>query len=180
MRPMSATRYVAFLRAINVGGHVVKMDVLRTLCESVPLTNVSTFIASGNVIFESKRPSASVEAAIEKKLRAALGYEVATMVRSGADLAAIVQRVTDEGLDRDVTLYVGLLKDAPPAPVVKAVGAMSNAVDLLSIEGREVFWRCRTSFSESTIAGPRLEKALGRPVTMRNYNTIRKLAAKLV
>src|SRR6188472_1508109 len=102
---MSSTRYVAFLRAINVGGHIVKMDHLRTLCEAIPLANVSTFIASGNVLFESKKPRAQVEAAIEKKLKAALGYDVATMVRSGADLAAIVERVKKEGLDRDVTLY---------------------------------------------------------------------------
>jgi len=176
---MSSTRYVAFLRAINVGGHIVKMDHLRTLCEAIPLANVSTFIASGNVLFESKKPRAQVEAAIEKKLKAALGYDVATMVRSGADLAAIVMRVKKEDLDRDVTLYVGLLKEPPPAQVVKAVAAMSNAIDLLSIEGGELYWRCRKSFSESTIAGTKLDRALGCPVTMRNYNTVRRLAEKL-
>jgi hypothetical protein len=46
-------RYVAFLRAINVGGHVVKMDRLRTLFEGLGFANVSTFIASGNVVFDS-------------------------------------------------------------------------------------------------------------------------------
>ena len=173
-------RYVAFLRAINVGGHIVKMDHLRTLCEAIPLGNVATFIASGNVLFDSKKPRAQVEAAIEKKLKAALGYDVATMVRSGADLAAIVERVTKERLDRDVALYVGFLKDLPPAQVVKAVTALSNAIDLLSIEGGEVYWRCRKSFSESTVAGLKLDKALGRPVTFRNYNTVRRLSERLI
>lgn len=173
-------RYVAFLRAINVGGHIVKMDQLRTLCEAIPLANVSTFIASGNVLFDSKKPRAQVEAAIEKKLKAALGYDVATMVRSGADLGVIVERVTKERLDRDVTLYVGFLKDLPPAQVVKAVTALSNAIDLLSIEGGEVYWRCRKSFSESTVAGLKLDKALGRPVTFRNYNTVRRLSERLI
>ena len=172
-------RYVAFLRAINVGGHIVKMDHLRTLCEAIPLANVATFIASGNVLFDSKKPRAQVEAAIEKKLKAALGYDVATMVRSGADLAAIVERVTKERLDRDVTRYVGFLKDVPPAPIVKAVAALSNAIDLLSIDGGEVYWRCRKSFSESTIAGLKLDKVLGGPVTFRNYNTVRRLSEKL-
>ena len=176
---MPLTRYVAFLRAINVGGHVVKMDRLRALCESIPLTNVSTFIASGNVLFDSKKPAAQAEAAIEKALKAALGYDVATMVRSGADLRNIVTRVNEEGLDEDARLYVGFLKETPRASVVTAVTAMSNAVDLLSIEGTELYWRCRSSWSESTVAGPRLEKALGMPVTVRNYNTVRKLAAKL-
>jgi uncharacterized protein (DUF1697 family) len=56
---------------------------------------------------------------------------------------------------------------------------MSTSVDTLAIERTELFWQCRKSFSESTVAGPKLEKALGRPVTMRNYNTVRKLAEKL-
>lgn len=52
------TRYFAFLRAINVGGHVVKMDRLRQVFESLAFSNVETFIASGNVIFESTSHSA--------------------------------------------------------------------------------------------------------------------------
>jgi len=172
-------RYVAFLRAINVGGHVVKMSALKVLCESISLANVSTFIASGNVIFDSPKPRTQVETAIEKKLQSALGYTVSTMARSGDELAAIVEHVGRRGLDRDVRLYVGLLKDAPPAPIIKTVAAMSNDTDILSVSGSEVYWRCRTSFSESTIVGSRLEKALGRPVTFRSVTTIRRLTARL-
>ena len=173
------TRYVAFLRAINVGGHIVKMDHLRALCESIPLAKVTTFIASGNVLFESAKPVAHVEAAIEKKLRAVLGYEVAAMVRSGADLGAIVERVTRNELDHGVRLYVGLMKNPAPPAVVKTVAAMSNDLDVLTVRGAEVYWQCRTSFSESTIVGSKLEKALGRPVTFRNITTIRRVAEKL-
>ena len=70
-------KYVAFLRAINVGGHTVKMDHLRNLFESMGFANVETFIASGNVIFDSKTKStAALEMEIENQLQAALGYEV--------------------------------------------------------------------------------------------------------
>ena len=171
-------RYVAFLRAINVGGHVVKMDRLRALCAAVPLDNVATFIASGNVLFDSNKTPRQLESAIENALEAALGYAVATMVRGGPDLAAIVERVTARSLDQDGTLYVGFLKDAPPSPAVKAVTALSNEADVLSVHGAELYWQCRTSFSESTIVGSRLEKLVGQPMTLRNYNTVRKLAAK--
>jgi len=51
-------RYVAFLRAINVGGHVVTMAQLKRAFEAVPLASVETFIASGNVIFESRSTDA--------------------------------------------------------------------------------------------------------------------------
>jgi uncharacterized protein (DUF1697 family) len=174
-------RYVAFLRAINVGGHVVKMEQLRTAFEAIRLTGVSTFIASGNVIFESGRAVELVETAIEKKLKSTLGYEVATMVRSGPDLAAILRHVEHEELGPapGITLYVGFLKTAPTPEIVTAVAALSNEVDVLRVRGRELYWRCNKSFAESTVAGPRLGKVLKVPTTVRNFNTVRRLAAKM-
>jgi uncharacterized protein (DUF1697 family) len=84
-------RYIAFLRAINVGGHnTVKMDFLRHLFESLGFSNVETFIASGNIVFETKSKNAqALEREIEKGLREALGYAVATFIRTGTELAAI-------------------------------------------------------------------------------------------
>ncbi len=68
-------KYVAFLRAINVGGHTVKMDYLRGLFEAIGSRNVETFIASGNVIFDSKSKNApALERRIEKHLEETLGY----------------------------------------------------------------------------------------------------------
>ena len=85
-------RYVAFLRAINIGGRVVKMDRLRKLFEELPLTNVETFIASGNVIFESSAGNtASLEARIEGRLSEALGYEVAAFLRTAGEVGAIAR-----------------------------------------------------------------------------------------
>ena len=89
MIPMQ--RYIAFLRAINVGGHTVKMDALRVLFESLGFINVETFIASGNVLFETPDGDPQeMETKIEACLRSALGYEVATFIRTRAELAAIV------------------------------------------------------------------------------------------
>jgi uncharacterized protein (DUF1697 family) len=173
------TRYIAFLRAINVGGHVVKMDHLRALFESIPLADVSTFIASGNVIFHSKKPAAPLEAAIEKKLRSALGYEVAAMIRTPDELAGMVEHVEANELDAaGLTLYVGLLKTAPSAASVRAVCGLSNDVDLLSIRGREVYWQCRRNLLDSTLSGAKLEKLCAGAATFRNFNTVRRLAAR--
>lgn len=170
-------RFVAFLRAINVGGHVVKMDRLCALFESAGLANVSSFIASGNLLFESRKTPAAVEALLEKTLKADLGYEVITMVRTAAEVASIVEHVDREGLaDDGAMLYVGLLKSAPPAASARAVEAMSNDVDTLTIHQRELYWRCNKRFSDSTIKGPKLGKALGVAVTTRNVTTLRNLA----
>jgi uncharacterized protein (DUF1697 family) len=72
-------RYVAFLRAINVGGRTVTMERLRALFSDIGFSNVETFIASGNVIFDSKSAApTTLEKDIERQLEASLGYSVAT------------------------------------------------------------------------------------------------------
>ncbi len=69
------SQYVAFLRGINVGGHRVKMDRLRSLLEGLDLVDVSTFIASGNMIFSTSEAPLVLEAQIEQRLRTGLGYD---------------------------------------------------------------------------------------------------------
>ena len=84
------SRWIAFLRAINVGGHTVKMNHLRQLFESLGYSSVETFIASGNVVFEAASKNAGMlEKKIENGLREALDYEVATFIRTDAELADI-------------------------------------------------------------------------------------------
>src|SRR5262245_43574496 len=106
-------KYVAFLRAINVGGHVVKMDHLRSLFEALKFSNVETFIASGNVIFDSKTTDTkALESKIEKHLKQQLGYEVITFLRSLPELKAIsaYKAFHDKELSNETnTLYVGFL-----------------------------------------------------------------------
>jgi uncharacterized protein (DUF1697 family) len=87
-------RYVAFLRAVNVGGRVVKMDELRRLFEGAGFDGVETFIASGNVIFSSpSTTTAAVEETIERALASALGYAVPTFVRTTREVAAAAVHV---------------------------------------------------------------------------------------
>lgn len=172
-------RYIAFLRAVNVGGRIVKMDELRKILASAGLSNVSTFIASGNVIFEAKQTAASLETAIERTLKEALGYDVTTMIRTPGELMAVVERIEAKNLQpQGVTLYVGFLKNAPAASAAKAVVALSNGVDVLSVSGRELYWQCARSFSDSTVTGAKIEKLLKVPATVRNVTTVSKLAAK--
>ena len=84
------TKFIAFLRAINVGGRTVKMDHLRGIFESMGFSNVETFIASGNIIFETNsKDTGKLEKKIEKELKEKLGFEVATFLRSDSELAGI-------------------------------------------------------------------------------------------
>jgi uncharacterized protein (DUF1697 family) len=171
-------KYVALLRAINVGGHVVKMDRLRALFEALGFASVETFIASGNVIFDSPSKSAkALERKIEAHLREALGYEVATFVRSTRELAEVARHAPFGGAEEG-TLYVCFLREAPGPDAVAKVMALATPVDEFRVSGREVYWLCRTRISDSAVSGPALAKALGSESTMRNSTTVRRLAAK--
>ena len=174
-------KYVALLRAINVGGHTVKMDYLRSLFEAIDLSNVETFIASGNVIFDSKsKDPQPLERKIEKHLQEALGYEVKTFVRGLSELAAVAnyKPFRDSELNTHA-LYIGFFAERPGAQATKKLLSFSGEVDDLHVHGREVYWLCRTTrMSDSKFSGALLEKTLGVRVTFRNSTTIRKLAAK--
>ena len=176
------TRFVAFLRAINVGGHNVKMDRLRKLFESLGLSNVETFIASGNVIFDSPAENAeALEKEIESRLRRSLGYEVATFIRSASELADIASYqpfATSELDEEGNSLYVAFLPASPDGEAEQRLLAFRTEIDDFHAHGREVYWLCRKKLSESTFSGALLEKTLGMPATMRNANTVRRLAAK--
>src|SRR4051812_37196638 len=111
---MPMTRYVAFLRAINVGGHTVKMAALRELFEVLDLEQVETFIASGNVIFSSTvSDAAALEQQIEAHLRQSLGYPVATFLRSTVELASIAAHSPFQAAEHAAgnTLYIAFLKN---------------------------------------------------------------------
>jgi uncharacterized protein (DUF1697 family) len=158
------------------------MDVLRKCFEALGHTSVETFIASGNVIFESRaRNARTLEKAIERHLRESLGYEVATFVRSPAELAAVAvhQPFPQADVDADGhALYVGFLPEPPAAEAVAKLLARRNTVDEFHVHGRELYWLARQGMAESTFSGALLEKLLGMPATMRNVTTVRKLAAK--
>ncbi|MEW6125824.1 MAG: DUF1697 domain-containing protein [Acidobacteriota bacterium] len=174
-------KYIAFLRAINVGGHTVKMDALRLLFEEMEFSNVETFIASGNVIFDSpgKHPQ-PLEQKIEKHLKEKLGYAVATFIRSTVELATIAQyqpfsdaELSGEGHG----IYIAFLPDEPTGEAQQKMLSMQTTVDAFHFHQREMYWLCRTRFSESLFKG-NMEKILGMSATMRNSTTVKKLVAK--
>jgi uncharacterized protein (DUF1697 family) len=174
-------RLIAFLRAINVGGHTVKMDELRQIFESMGFSSVETFIASGNVIFDTTaQPGPALAQRISDRLREALGYAVASFIRTPQEVAAVVRHPAfpQPALDSAGAFNVAFLSTAPTPASIQQLLALRTEIDDFSVHGREVYWLCRVKQSESTLSNAALEKALGMPATMRGINTLRKLALK--
>lgn len=174
-------RYIAFLRAINVGSHTVRMDELKRLFEALDLANVETFIASGNVIFDSSAKPQVLQRRIETHLAESLGYEVATFLRSTAELSEVAGYQPFGPLDDSsyASLYVSFVGQPVPADAEARILAYRSESDDFHVHGREVYWLCRTKMSDSRFTPGKLEKALGgAPATSRNTTTIKRIAEK--
>lgn len=171
-------RYVALLRGINLGGHTVKMDRLKKLFEELGLKNVETFIASGNVIFESASTNA---AALEKKIAAhvekSLGFPAATFLRTDHELARVLEHeaLGDFGAQ---SVYIAFLFEKPPKESHAKLMAHGTKSDQFHVNDREVYWVCRTHMSDSPFFRVGIEKALGMKATVRNATTVAKLVKK--
>jgi len=174
-------KFIAFLRAINVGGHTVKMDRLREIFSSMGYSNIETFIASGNVIFFSKtNDPATLKNTIEQKLKNELGFEVKTFIRTPDELQAIANHkpFPKTMMDAATALNVALLDSPLDEKSKKSVTALKSDADEFQVHNKEVYWLCIKKQSESKFSNAVLEKTIGQSSTMRGLNTIRKMAEK--
>jgi uncharacterized protein (DUF1697 family) len=163
------TAYVALLRAVNVGGTgKLPMAELRAMVGEIGFTRVRTFIASGNVLFDSPQPEADVKAKIEARLAAYAGKRVAVFVRTAAELAAIV--ADDPFRDALGSQHVVFFCDVAPPPDL-ASSSRNQQGERIAVGRREVYVDYGGNISDS-----RLKLALGDDHTGRNFNSVRKLA----
>ncbi len=173
-------KYYAFLRGINVGGRVVKMDALTEMFISLKLKNVKTFIQSGNVIFESPEKNTKVQAErIEKKLLKELGYQVPALLRTREELESLIKHDPFKKMKSDAKTYVVLiaeeLKEKPKLPLV----SQKDGVKVLGMRKADIFCEAlplkggRWGFPNAFI-----EKQFKVPATTRNWNTLSKIFEK--
>jgi len=179
---MPTHHYIAFLRGINLGRRRPEMTELRRLFEQLKFGDVSTFIASGNVIFSSKvADSRKLEKRIEAHLEKSLGYEVDTFVRTRAEVAAVAAHRPFPKADLehpDHTVYAGFLKEPLGADQTKKFLACATPVDGFHLLDREYYWLCRIKSNESKAwTSPAMRAARLPTSSMRNLTTVRKLAA---
>lgn len=162
--------FVALLRAVNVGGTgKLPMTELKSMCERAGFTEVQTYIASGNVVFNSSVSAAQVKALLEKSLQAYAGKAVAVMVRSAAEMAQVLHNnpFPDGAPNRVVAIF---LDQAPSADLIdKITGRVDEQV---ALGQREVYVHYGDGMADSKLKLP--GAAIG---TARNMNTVAKLAA---
>jgi len=167
------TRYVALLRSVNVGGTgKLPMADLRDICLKQGLRNASTFIASGNALFDSDLAEAGIVGKLEAALLAYAGKPIAVLVRSSAEMAAIVAANPFPEIAGNRTLVL-FLPAPPPADWQDRVTGRFD--ERLVAIGREIF----IDYGSIGMGKSKLRLPLDKIGTGRNINSVTKLAALL-
>ncbi len=173
-------KYVAFLRGVNVGGHaLIKMDALRRAFELLGFRNVTTVLASGNVLFETEpaRPD-HLAGKIEDKLKVTFKHELGVLIRTFEQIRALA----DSGHFKNIAvtpqtrLYVTFLQERPNEGSADPRASSRKGFEILHVSDGEVLSALTLSpGTGSTDVMGILEKAFGRKITTRNWNTILKV-----
>jgi uncharacterized protein (DUF1697 family) len=161
--------WIALLRAVNVGGTgKLPMAELREMCEAAGFTVVRTYIASGNVVFASTGTERQVQAELEARLARFAGKPVGVVIRSGAEMAAVLAAnpFAKAPPNRVVAIF---LDQAPAADALKA--ATGHQDEELALGKREIYVHYGEGMADS-----RLKIPAAKAGTARNINTIAKLA----
>jgi uncharacterized protein (DUF1697 family) len=169
-----ADTWVCLLRGINVGGKKVAMKALKELLEGLGHEDVTTYIQSGNVVFGSDGGDAeALSAAIEKAIGAQMGLDVTVLLRSPAELAAVVAANPFPGVED--RLHVTFLAEEPARSKVDAVDPDGYPPDAFAVVGREVYLHCPDGYGRSKLGNSFWERKLGVAATTRNWRTVTKL-----
>ncbi len=174
------TRYVAFLRAINVAGQkLIKMQELARIFAAAGCKNIRTYIQSGNVIFDSKSTnSAALSKKIERTLQQVLGYEVTVMLRTLSEVEALVRRNPFKKIktDEEVMLCVVFFSDQPKRTPILPLISIKENLELFEIkDGAAFVVSGRKQNGPSGFPNAFVEKELGVVGTTRNWNTVNKI-----
>jgi uncharacterized protein (DUF1697 family) len=167
---------------MNLGNRRIKNEELRAHFEAMGLEEVSTFRASGNVIFATQKREAEGKLAskVEAELDERLGYEVPVFLRSAEEIAAIARQkpfAAAKVKKSKGKLQVSLFQKKPSAAAKKKTIALATDKDLLAVEGRELYWLPSGGLLESDLDLKAIEKLLGSD-TRRTMGTIEEIARR--
>jgi uncharacterized protein (DUF1697 family) len=175
------SQHVAFLRAINVGGHAsVKMTVFKRAFAAAGCKDVRTYIQSGNVLFDSggKDPAILMKR-VQARLRRLVGGEATVVCRTLRELQGIVKAAPFKRLavDRDVKLYVAFLSQRPRRKPSLPIVVPKEGLEVVKAKGMEAFIVSRRKGSGMYgFPNGLVEKKYGVPATTRNWTTVTKVA----
>lgn len=168
------TIYIALLRGINVGGkNIIKMKDLKGLFEKFGFESVTTYIQSGNIVFQSDESTDVVQAKIEQGIEKVYRFSVPVVVRTGLEFSDMIRNCPypTDSLPDGESVHLTLLQNEPSKESIEVLPKPAN--EECTIHGKDIYLYLQKSFKDSKLA-VHLHK-LGVPATTRNWKTIQKL-----
>jgi uncharacterized protein (DUF1697 family) len=167
--------WVALLRAVNVGGTgKLPMSELKAMCEALGFASVKTYIASGNVVFQSGKSEAAIKAALEKRLEAYAGKPVGVLIRTATEMAQVATENPFPKLAPNRTVAV-FLDRAPAADALEDIRGQKN--EKIRLGRREIYVHYGEGMGTSKLVIPAAKAGTAR--NMNTVATLAKMAAEL-
>jgi uncharacterized protein (DUF1697 family) len=177
------TAFVALLRAVNVGGTgIVRMADLKALCEELGFTSVATLLQSGNVVFNAKGSDQAIATKLAGAIEKGHGFRPAIVVRTAAEIARTVEANPFKAEAKADPRFVVVVfaAAAPTSGAAARIAAVrGDKGERLRLAGQDLYIHYPAGQGVSKVTNAVLERALGVPVTARNWNTVTKLKAML-
>lgn len=172
-------RYLSLLRGINVSGQKkIKMADLQNLYEGIDMEDVTTYIQSGNVIFESKEKPAIIKEKIIKAILEKYGYDVHIFLYNLKEWKAIISQcpypITNDNIDK---IYVSFLSSHPDSELYTKMEQENKSKDQMTVVDKAIYTQYATRYSDSKIHNNFYESKLKTTATTRNWKTVIKLEA---
>jgi uncharacterized protein (DUF1697 family) len=171
-------RKIGILRGINVGGkRKILMADLKSMCEELSLKNVTTYIQSGNLIFNSDKPNSELENDLERAIAEKYGFDVPVIVRTKKELENSINNNPFFDKDADIKqLHLTFLKEIPSKENLEKILTFNYDPDKFKIDSKDTFIFCSGKYHESKLTNNFFEKQLKIGATTRNWKTVMKLS----
>lgn len=176
-RGADMTIYITLLRGINVGGHnIIKMADLKQLLGTMGLTNVQTYIQSGNIVFESEADSEELSRRIEQEIKDTFGCSVPVILRTSTEWEQMIDHCPYpiETLADGESVHLTLLSETPSQEALTKLQNFQSGVDQYAVQDKVIYLFLRQNFRDSKL--PVQLQKLGVSATIRNWKTTMKLA----
>jgi len=173
--------YIAMLRGINVSGHkMVKMEALRASFGALRLSNVQTYVQSGNVIFGIGNGSvAALSEKIEQRILRDFDFSVPVFLRTAKELEEIIKDnpfLKETAIDHS-KLHITFLSDAAPKTAPEALQPLAVKPEQFHAIGRQIYLYCPNGYGRTKLSNTAIERKLSVGATTRNWRTVNTLLA---
>ena len=171
-------RYVALLRGVNVGGkNKLPMALLRDALNKTSFYGVTTYIQSGNIVFNTDLETSKCEQIIEDLLKAEFDLDVSVIVKKQEVIKDILKAnpFKMRAIENSKFMSFGFLSESTAQEKVIATEEFSNDVETFKIVDDVIYFYCGVGFGKTKMTNAWFEKKLEVTSTMRNYNTTLKL-----